>query len=246
MPIDGVDSRIDSGVLAYQQTLSVAGRTANLQLELPYASGTTIGTLQGGPARAAVSGIGDLAVTLAINLDGAPSMTTTEFQALRANPRPILGASIKVVAPTGDYDPDKLVNVGTNRWAVRAKLGYIRPLTKKWMLELGVGAWFFQDNDEFLGETREQEPITAVDFNLIRRFSPGFWGSLDLNYYHGGRTTIRGIANADFQRNARAGITFVYPFKRRHLIKAGYSTGVTTEARGDYQSFLLSYVYIFN
>jgi len=240
LPITGVDSRIDSAIVAYQQTFSLFGRTSNLQLELPYVDGTTTGQILGEAGRRDFSGLGDIKATLAINLIGAPSLTRADFQELRENPRPILGASIQIVAPTGEYAADKLINIGTNRWAIRARLGYMQPLGPKWL----VGAWFFEDNNEFLGETREQEPIGAVDVSLIRRLGPGFWTSLDLNYYLGGRTIITGNRSADFQRNARAGMTLAYPFRRRHAIKMSYSTGVVTESGGDYQTIGLSYAYL--
>ena len=244
LPITGVDSRINSGVIAYQQTISLFGRTSNLQLELPYVDGTTTGQVRNEAGRRDVSGLGDLGATLSINLVGAPSMTLDEFQSLRRNPRPIIGASIKIVAPTGEYDADNLINIGTNRWAVRAKLGYMQPLSANWLTELAIGIWFFEDNDEFLGETREQEPIGALDFSLIRRFSAGFWSSLDFNYYLGGRTIISGSRAADFQRNARIGVTFAYPIKGRHSLKASYSIGIVTESGGNFQTIALSYVYL--
>ena len=122
LPVVGVDSRISTGVFGYLQTLSLWGRTSNIVLEVPLTWGTTKGTLPGQPARRDVSGLGDIAVTLSANLLGAPSMTPAEFRELRRNPRQILGASLKLVAPTGDYEKDKLINVGTNRWAVKAEL----------------------------------------------------------------------------------------------------------------------------
>jgi len=246
LPITGVDSKIHSAVVSYQQTVGLFGRTSNLQLQLPYYDGRTTGFVLDESGRREVQGFGDLGATLSINLLGAPSMDGEEFQELRQNPRPILGASIKIVAPTGEYEADKLINIGTNRWAVRARLGYTQPLSEKWLMEVAVGTWFFEDNDEFLGETREQEPITAIDFSLIRRFRPGFWGSLDLNYYRGGRTTISGFGGADFQRNSRAGITLVYPIKGRHAIKASVSNGVVTESGGDYRIASLSYLLLIN
>jgi len=246
LPIIGVDSKIHSAVVAYQQTVGLFGRTSNLQLELPYFDGQTTGFAFGESGRREVQGFGDLGATLSINILGAPSMNGEEFQELRQNPRPILGASIKIVAPTGEYEADKLINIGTNRWAVRARLGYTQPLSEKWLMEVAVGTWFFEDNDEFLGETREQEPITAIDFSLIRRFRPGLWASLDLNYYRGGRTTILGFGGADLQRNSRAGITLVYPIKGRHAIKASVSDGVATESGGDYRIASLSYLFLIN
>jgi hypothetical protein len=243
LPVTGTDSRIHTAVVAYQQTISLAGRTANVQVELPYVDGKVRGVVQGVDIGRNVSGAGDLAGTLSVNLIGAPSMTAAEFQQLRASPGPILAASIKFVAPTGQYEPDRLVNIGTNRWATRLQLGYIRPLSERWLAELTLGTWFFQDNDKFLGETREQEPIAAFNVHLVRRLGPGFWTSLDLNYYAGGRTTISGAKSADFQRNSRVGFTVAYPFNSRHLLKASYSRGAVTESGGDYDTLELSYVY---
>lgn len=242
LPVVGVDSRINTAVVGYMRTLNLWGRTSNILVEVPYAWGTTEGSVEGQPARRDVSGLGDVAVTLSANLLGAPSMTTAEFQELRQNPHQILGASLKLVAPTGDYEEDKLLNVGTNRWAVKAELGYAYPITSRSILELELGAWYIGDNDEFLGTTREQAPIVAFESHLVRRIKPGFWVSLDLNHYAGGRTTVGGDLRADLQRNTRFGATVAYPFAGRHFIKTSYSTGVVTTSGGDFDVLLLTYL----
>ena len=208
LPLVGVDSTIDTGILAYQQTVNLAGRTTNIQFELPYVHGNTTGEFQGQAASREVSGIGDFSATLSVNLMGAPSMTKSEFQEFRKNPKPILATSIKVVAPTGEYDADKLINIGTNRWAAKLKLGYLVPMPAKTVLEMAAGVWIFEDNDEFVGSTREQEPVGALDLSVVKRFRPGFWGSIDANYYLGGRTTVDG--------NKRAGFMTAYVFLRRN------------------------------
>jgi hypothetical protein len=241
LPIAGVDSRVNAGLLGYVQTLSLWGRTANLLVELPYSWGTTLGTVEGEPGRRDVSGIADLGIALSLNLLGAPSMTAEEFQQLRASPRPILGASLKILAPVGDYEIDRLINVGANRWAVKAELGYMIPIIPKLLLEFELGAWFFGDNDEFLGVTRKQRPIIATEFHLVRRFKPGFWAALDLNFYRGGRSMFDDVRAGDLQRNSRLGGTVVFPFGGRHAIKAAYSTGVVTKSGGDFETFILSY-----
>ena len=120
LPVLGVDSGIHSSYVAYLQTLNLWGRTANLLLELPYSWGTTLGTLDGEPARSDFSGFADLGVTLSVNFPGARTMTPADFQEMRRKPRTILGATLKVLAPTGSYDPEKLINVSGNRWAVKA------------------------------------------------------------------------------------------------------------------------------
>jgi len=245
LPIWGVDSKINSSYVVYLQTLNLWGRTANVIFEAPYSWGTTVGTLDGEPARRDFSGMADLGVTLSVNLLGAPTMTPADFQELRRQPRTILGATLKVLAPTGSYDPEKLINVSGNRWAVKAEVGFIFPLKPRWLLEMELGTWFFGDNDDFLGMTREQQPVAAVQLHLVRRFKPGFWAALDANYYTGGQSTIGGHEVGDLQRNSRIGATFAVPFGGRYAIKAEYSTGVVTESGGDYSVFLVSYQVLF-
>ena len=241
LPVEDVDSQINVGVLAYAQTLSLLGRSSNLIVQLPYTKGTSTGFLDQEPVRRDFSGFGDVSVALSFNLRGAPSMTVEDFRELRAKPRPILGASFKVVAPTGGYDKGKLINVSTNRWAARAQLGSIIPLKPTLLLELSAGAWFFGDDDEFLTGKREQDPVYSAQANLIKRVRPGFWASLDLTYYVGGRQTIDGSRYDDEQSNLKIGGTLVIPFHRRHAIKLGYATGVVTRYGSDFNQFLLSY-----
>lgn len=246
LPIYGVDSEINTAFLAYMQTLSLWGRTTNLLLELPYSWGTTKGFYLGSPAQRDFAGLNDFGVTLAVNLLGAPSMTPSDFQEFRAKPRPILGASVKVLAPTGYYKEERLINVGGNRWAIRPEVGCVIPLgPTRWVVELEAGAWFFGDDDDFLPGGREQEPIFAGEVHLVRRFKPGFWASLEANYFTGGRQTIGGNQLVDVQRNSRIGGTVVVPFRGRHAIKVGYSRGIVTEFGTDFEKFLVSYMVIF-
>ena len=245
LPVSDVDSRINTGFLAYLQTFNLMGRTANFLLEQPYSWGTTKGSLDGEHVQAEFSGFDDLGVTVAVNLLGAPSMNLAEFQELRAHPRPILGASVKVVAPTGTYDKNKLINTGANRWAVRPKLGCVLPLRPKWLLEVETSAWFFGDNDDYISGKREQDPILAAELHLVKRLQPGFWASLDGTYFWGGEQTIGGKHLSDEQSNVRVGGTIVMPFFRRHAIKVGYSDTVLTKHGNDFQQFLITYQFLF-
>ncbi len=241
LPIEGGESSIHTGFFAYMQTFSLLGRTANFVIELPYQGGTSKGFLLGFPIEGDFSGFNDLGVTLAVNLFGAPSMTAPEFLELRANPRPLLGASLKVVAPTGRYDDNRLLNVGANRWAARAKIGYLLPLTAKWLMEIEGSAWFFGDDGDFLPGNREQNPIFAAEVHLIRRFKPGFWASAEANFYMGGDQTIGGNQLIDLQKNSRIGGTVVVPFLGRYSVKAGYSANIVTDFGTDINQFLVSY-----
>lgn len=240
-PISGVDSKLHTCVVGYLQTFSLWGRTANLVAELPYSRGTATGLIDGNPARRDLSGFGDLGVTLSVNLMGAPTMTPADLQALRGDPHPILGASVKVVAPTGQHNPERLINVSANRWAARLELGTIIPFSPPWLVELHAGAWFLGDDDDYLAGPRKQDPIYEAQVHLVRRFKPGFWASLDLNYFTGGRQTIGGEKQAVAQNNSRIGATVAVPFGGRHAVKIGAFTGLRTEVGSDSNQLLVSY-----
>ncbi len=229
--------------MTYQRTLSLFGRSANLQFNVPYTWSTTQGLVEGQFRSRDVSAFADARFQFSINLRGAPSMNALEFRELVANPRTIVGASILVQPPTGAYDKDRAINAGTNRWSTKVGLGVIWPFKPQWMLETHVGAWFFGDNDDFIGMRREQNPIGSVELHLIRRTNSGFWASLDVNYYVGGQTRLDGVKRNDELRNSRVGFAMLFPFKRGHAIRAGFSTGVLTEVGGEFDSYTLNYLY---
>jgi len=241
IPIYGVDSSIDTGFVGYLHTIGLWGRTANVLLELPYSRGTTRGIISSTTVEGDFAGLNDGGITLTVNLLGAPALTPADFQALRNNPRPILGVSLKVVPPTGHYVKGRLINPGSNRWATRLKLGSIIPLHPRWLLELDAGAWFFTDDSDFVTGRREQAPIYSLEAHLVRRFSPGFWTSLEFNYFTGGRQTIAGEKLADLQDNSRVGATLVFPYGGRYAVKMGYSVSMRTRFGVDSSQFLVTW-----
>jgi hypothetical protein len=164
--------------------------------------------------------------------------------AFRANPRPIIGASLKVQIPTGHYNSDRLVNVGSNRWSARLKLGSVMKLNESWLWELSASAWLFGDDNDFVMGKKEQDPIFGFETNIIKRIRPGLWASLDVTYYRGGRQTIDGNPLRDKQNNVKLGGTLVVPFLKRHAIKIGYADGIYTRFGNDFNQFIVSYTVV--
>lgn len=246
IPIEAADSTINTGILAYTQTIDLWGRTSNFLVNVPYSNGSAQGLVDGVPGERDFSAFGDISMTLNVNLRGAPSMNMEEFLAFRAAPKPLIGASIKVIAPTGEYYSDRLVNVGANRWTTRLKLGAVYPLKEKLLLEVSASTWFFGDDPDFVTGKKEQEPIYSAEANLIKRIRPGLWASLDATYYYGGRQTIGGNQLRNSQSNLKLGGTVVVPFLQRHAVKVGYAHGVITRYGNDFNQFLLSYQVLLN
>lgn len=245
LPVTGVDSSIDYLQLSYLRTFDLAGRTATASISQALADGTTDGIFQGASFSRRTVGAADTVGRLAVNIAGAPAMDREAFVAMTRDPEAIFGASVTVSAPTGQYDDDRVLNLGTNRWTVQPALGLIYPLSNTLLFEVETGLRFFQDNDDFLGQTREQDPVFSTQIHLIKRLRPGFWAALDANYYHGGRTRVDGERNRDLQRNSRFGATLVYPFAPGQALRFGMSVGTVTETGGDYDLFSVSWIHAF-
>jgi len=243
LPVENVDSESHAFQASYLRFFSLAGRTASLSVEIPRVEASYSGLVEGEAARRTLSGFSDLGARLAVNLRGAPAMTPEEFREFVKTPDPILGASLLVNAPTGGYDPDKLINLSTNRWSAKPEIGYLKGFGS-WITELSLGVRFFGDNDDFQGSTREQSPLAAAEFHIgraLRKTQPAFWMAFDVNYYYGARTRVDGVKNDDLQKNSRTGLTVVIPVGKRNVIKIATSTSLRASAAAEYSAVLLGY-----
>lgn len=246
LPITGVDSEIYTFSVGYLQTLDLFGRTANIAFTVPYSDGITEAARTNGEiVSTAYDGLGDVSAELSINFLGAPTMDAAGFAELRAKPTHILAGSVRLVVPTGNYDPDRIVNVGSNRWATKLELGWIAPLSTRWLFEASLGSWFFGNNDDFVGFEKEQDPILALQMHIVHQFRGGMWLSLDGNLYKGGRSRLDGEKLDDLQRDSKLGLTLVYPVIKGHLVKGSYSYGSVNDSDEKFDVFLLGYSYLF-
>ena len=240
LPIDDGHARLGATVLGFNRTLSIAGRSASVGGGVPYVRGHLEGRLLGQFQEASRSGLGDLSARVAINLYGAPAMTLPQFAAYRA--KTIVGLSVAVLVPIGQYYPEKVINIGSNRWAIKPELGVSRR-RGGWTFEVDLGASFFTDNTNFrIGGRREQAPILSTQAHLIYAFRPNLWLAGDGNFWGGGRVTTNGVEGTLRQQNSRVGATFAVPIKRQQ-VRISYSFGAFTTIGGDFQSVGASYSY---
>jgi hypothetical protein len=210
----------------YGRTFGLFGRTASLGVVLPYAWGSVEGNVGEAIQRVTRSGLGDTTLRFGCNLFGNPALSPKEFAARK--PGRLLGASLTMTAPTGQYASSRLINIGTNRWALKPELGFSQPLGR-WWLDVYAGVWFFTTNDEFYGgQSREQDPLVVVQGHASYTFRPRLWLALDATWYRGGSTTVNGVDNADRQENSRVGFTLAVPVTQAHGLKFGYARGTTT------------------
>ena len=226
VPLEDTEVRLNSAVLAYVRTLDLWGRSGKFDVILPYAWASGSTKLAGQPRKRDVSGLGDPRLRFSMLLYGGPALPLDEFRDFQ--PDVIIGTSLEVTAPLGQYDSDKLLNIGTNRWSFKPEVGVSKtlgPLT----LELATGVRFYTDNNDFLdGQTLQVSPIYSVQGHLIYSFTSGIWVGLDGLYYTGGRPTIDG-KKGETRANARVGLTLTLPVNRYNSVKLYGSTNVYTK-----------------
>lgn len=252
LPIEDARGTISTATLSYFHSLSFFGRSANAVVSLPYAVGNFTGTVSGSPYTTRRSGLLATIIRFSVNLKGGPAMSPSEFR--NWTQKTIVGASLKVVAPTGQYDPSLLINTGSNRWAFKPEIGLSRRWGQ-WVLD-GYGAvWFFTENPEFFSHnqyspgtnTQSQAPVGAVEAHLSYDIKQGglrSWVSADANFWYGGRTSVNGIQNpATLQANSRIGATASVPVSRHHSIKFSYSYGAIARFGGRFQNVSFAWQY---
>src|SRR5262249_41690514 len=240
IPIEEAHSRLSTLALSYGRALDVAGRSGTWLVAVPVVGGKQNGIVRGRFAEAVRRGIADVQFRLGVNLYGAPAMTRRELA--QAGRRTTFGASLTMTIPVGQYDPAKLINLGTNRWAFKPEVGFTHNTGRRWLFEIYAGVWLFTaNNDYFGGSVRTQQAIGSMQFHVRYTFRPGLWLSVNSNFYSGGRTTVDGKINLDFQRNSRVGATFNVPLTRQDALRFAVSRGAYTTIGSDYTSVVGGY-----
>jgi hypothetical protein len=235
LPIRDVRARVHTVVPYYARTFGLFGRLANASIVTPFADAFVEGEVKEESRSIDRTGFGDPAARLAVNLIGGPALTSQEFREFK--PGTTLGASITVIAPLGQYDPAKLINLGTNRWAFKPELGLSYP-AGPWDFEFYAGAWLFTGNSDFFGgQVRRQAPLASLQTHIVYTIRPRMWASLDLSYYAGGSTTVNGRKKNDRQDNTRGGLTLAVPVTPNQSLKLTWARGVTTRIGTEFETF---------
>ena len=243
--IEDATFELHTGVLSYIRTLAIAGKSARVDFNLPYAAGRWEGLVDGEYVAIRRRGPGDARVRVSVLLYGAPAETPQEF-AKSAKGNTVIGAAVAVTMPTGDYNSGRLINLGANRWVLRPQLG-VTHRRGKWTGELTGSVFLYSDNDHFWQESRlVTNPLIAVQAHLIYTFRPGLWASLSTAYGWGGEATINGKAKDNATGNWLNALSFGMPVNRTQTLKFSWVRARTQRLVGaDTDSLLVAYSVMF-
>ena len=184
--------RAETAAVAYVRTLDLWGKSAKLDLIVPYSSFVAEADVADVHRIRRMPGLLDPRLRLSVNWVGAPALSPAEFENYRQDL--IIGTSLQISAPVGQYDDTKLLNLGNNRWSIRPELG-ISKAWDQWTVEVAPSVTFFSENTDFFnGKRFQQAPFYLVQGHVIYNFPSGIWASLDAIYY------IRGAYDGEWDQ----------------------------------------------
>ncbi len=240
LPLEDVEA--EAGVLALGagHVVGMAGRQLQLLGVFPVTWAEASGQVGEGRRTASRRGLADPRFKASMILAGSPALSPAEFA--KAPQRTIVGVSITIGPPLGQYDRTKLVNLGANRWSFKPELGVSRRI-ERWTVEGYAGVWLFTTNEQFYtgSSARRQDPILSLQGHLSYTFANRSWIAFNGTWYTGGRTNIDGVDKLDLQRSTRLGATFSWPLAARQSIKASYSSGATTRVGADFRTITVAW-----
>jgi hypothetical protein len=241
LPIKDLEAKVQSPMLGIARTFSLFGLTSQAYVVLPYSWAQASGKVLGEDSSITRNGFGDTRFRVSVLFLGAPAITVEEFA--KTSPQTVLGASLTVTEPTGQFFSDKLINLGTNRWSFKPEIGLSYMLSKQWFIDVYAGVWLFTNNDSFYPGTsiRSQNPLLTFQTHVSYNFTPLMWAAIDFTYYTGGQSSINDIYNDDRQNNSRLGATFNLPVSRVSSIKLAYSTGAVIRVGGNFSTISVAF-----
>lgn len=240
IPITDVSASLVHASMGYGRSFGLFGRQVLFTGAIPYIHGHVEGQVFEEARRVERSGFGDARLKLSFQFAGPGALTPEEFAS--APRRTIVGASLTVQAPTGEYDETKLINLGTNRWALKPELGVSVPVGR-WYLDAYAGVWFFTTNHDFFpgGAVRRQDPLGTLQAHASYSFPLHAWVALDATWYGGGRATVNDGPPSTRQSNTRLGATCSLPLPRHQSLKFAASTGASTRTGSDFDTYIVAW-----
>jgi Putative MetA-pathway of phenol degradation len=164
------------------------------------------GSVTGTSIQGSITSTGDSSYEFAMLLKGGPALNVAHFANYK--PTTTVGASVTFTVPTGLYNANKFLNLGSNRWSFKPELAVSHPFgpNQKWEFDAYANAYFYTDNTSYHGaETLRQHGLPAIEGHISYSFTGRFWASLDTRYSFGGDTFVSGANQNNGQQNFTLG-----------------------------------------
>jgi len=236
------------GIVGYARTFSLFDRAAMAALLFPMGHISGEVTVAGRTFNQSASGFGDPMVEFNINVIGPPAQKDIPA-VMRYEPGFSIDLLADLAVPIGEYDSSQPLNIGQNRWYGRFGVPTILQIGpwvpgQRMTLELLPAVWFFGNNDDYVGQTMETDPLFQLDAHVTRDITDKLWASLDAAWYYGGEATINDTQGEKLN-NIGLGITLGYQINDNLNLTVGYKSTINDSSSDDLRmdSFMVSLVF---
>jgi len=202
--ITGAELNLNQGAINYTRYFGLFHRLAWVEAGLPVAG--LSGSITGTSIHGSTTGTGDSSYAAAVLLKGGPALSVAQFEDYK--PITNLGVSLSITAPTGSYHPDRVLNLGSDRWSFKPEIGLSHPFgpEQKWQVDAYANAYLYTDNTTFHGrEVLRQQPLPGFEGHVSYSFRDNLWVSLDTRYSFRGTTFVDGVNQNNAQQNVILG-----------------------------------------
>jgi hypothetical protein len=236
------------GIVGYARTFSLFDRAAMAALLFPMGNISGEVTVAGRTFNQSASGFGDPMIEFNVNVIGPPAQKNIP-DVLRYEPGFSIDLLADLAVPIGEYDSSQPLNIGQNRWYGRFGVPTILQIGpwvpgQRMTLEFLPAVWFFGNNDDYVGQTMETDPLYQLDAHLTRDITEKLWASLDAAWYYGGEATINDVQGEKLN-NIGLGITLGYQINDNLNLTVGYKSTINDSSSDDLRmdSFMVTLVF---
>lgn len=240
LPIEDLEASIHSLAAGYARSFRLFGQLAKFDAVLPYSFGTWEGKVNQIDSSTQRIGFGDPLLRVSMMLIGGPALSPVEYAT--HDPKNFkLGIQFRVRAPLGQYDPNKLINLGLHRWSFKFGVGASYQI-QKFILEASAATWIFTANQNYFGGNKlEQYPLATLQVHGTYVFKKGLWLAASFGGSMFGEISINDEQYKNRQGNTRYGLAFAFPITKGNGIKIAYTSGVSTRYGANFNSIILAY-----
>lgn len=184
-----------------------------------------------------LSGFGDAQLGFVYGVYGTPALKAGDY----AEHPPGLAVNLlaKIFFPTGKYSPDRSVNIGANRWALRLGVPIVYAIGERMadpqlatIEAMPTVTFYTPNNDPFGADRTKQKPLFIFEGHLTRGFTRTFWASLDLLWREGGSLDVDGVSADNSQSALSLGTTGTFSLPHNLSLRLSAGKVVARNAHG--------------
>jgi hypothetical protein len=238
--VQGAHLNLNQGSISYTRYFGLLQHLVWVEASVPLAG--LGGAISGTTIQGSTTGVGDSSYMVAVLLKGGPALSVDQFENYK--PDTTVGMSFTINAPTGQYNPSKVLNLGSDRWSFKPELALSHPFgpEQKWQIDAYANAYFFSDNTSYHGaEILRQEPLPGIEAHISYSFLNSLWASLDTRYSFRGSTLVNGDNQNNSQRNFILGSSVNISLNRQNSLVFEFEKAVVHNNGPALTGFALKY-----